>query len=144
MRTSIFYLMLAGAVWSAALWAVLAFDQDAPAPRQAEVDVVVPAAQATATVEPPSQPVAASSAVRAEPSRRILADSHRPRSMPLADQPPPPANEVPDAFPLSEPHWRDADPQDAWLEPDLQAPVTRESEPLDNPWGGEWSDQGGS
>jgi len=52
--------------------------------------------------------------------------------------------EAPGAFPLSEEHWRDALPEEAGLEEvaayDLM-PV--QPEPPDNPWGGEWGDQGG-
>ncbi|GGO83330.1 hypothetical protein GCM10011348_26840 [Marinobacterium nitratireducens] len=53
--------------------------------------------------------------------------------------------EVPETFPLFEADWRDALPEETGLEPDIDFdPVPLGPEPLDDPWGGEWGDLGGS
>jgi hypothetical protein len=45
----------------------------------------------------------------------------------------------------SEGDWRDALPEEAGLEPDTDFdPVPVWLEPLDDPWGGQWGDQGGN
>ena len=49
--------------------------------------------------------------------------------------------EVPDAFPLAEWAWRDAEADETGLEPFLEDPLVMTPEP--DPWGGEWADQGG-
>ncbi len=53
--------------------------------------------------------------------------------------------EVPETFPLFEADWRDALPEETGLEPDIDFdPVPLGPEPMDDPWGGEWRDLGGS
>jgi len=50
---------------------------------------------------------------------------------------------VPDAFPLGEAQWRDAEADEAGLEPFIAAPLALDAESLDAAWGGRWTDRGG-
>ncbi len=70
---------------------------------------------------------------------------HVPRPLATrASRPEPAEIEIPDAFPLAEWQWHDADADDWGLEPFTEEdPFVLEPEALDDPWGGEWTDRGG-
>ncbi len=50
---------------------------------------------------------------------------------------------VPDTFPLDEAQWRDAEADDAGLEPLMAEPLALDAESFDAAWGGQWTDRGG-
>jgi hypothetical protein len=101
------------------------------------------AAQPTHTGAPPPAPAISSSPSSRKSGPRDAQTApgrHGPRLPDLAR-----AVEAPGAFPLSEGDWRDALPEEAGLEPDTDFdPVPVWLEPLDDPWGGQWGDQGGN
>ena len=51
--------------------------------------------------------------------------------------------DMPEAFPLNESEWRDADAEEAGLEPYLEAPITMDGDRFEDLWGGDWKDLGG-
>ncbi|MBK1718371.1 hypothetical protein [Thiocystis violacea] len=58
-------------------------------------------------------------------------------------RPEPEVTEIPESFPLDEWAWRDAEADEAGLEPFLEDPTALSAEPSADPWGGAWTDQGG-
>lgn len=141
--------------WLVFMWALSVTDEEllatVPAPKPRTVtpepqamaalaritDEAVPADRLVAPVQLPTPALRGGWAAVGE-SRGY--DLRRNPQMPAMAQ----AVEVPGDFPLSEQHWRDAPPEDAGLEPTgADDPLLERREPPDDPWGGEWGDQGG-
>ena len=135
-------------VWSGFLWALSISDEERLSPESGPISQA-PASASPRTVE--SHPGAQ---IRSWPAVQVkspasgawqqrVAGTESTHHETVREEPQDQEAEVPGAFPPDEQYWNDELPEEAGLEPIAAQPMPLRPEPLDNPWGGEWGDQGG-
>lgn len=148
MRTLLFAIALFAVLWAIAFWTIMTPDEGGSEPLRVELAPIGTTAQpelpgprsteAQSTTAPRMTAAALDSRAALRSWAAGAGAAGAAREAPPADAAPP------DAFPLSEWQWRDADPDETWLEPFVEEAGRPESDPFEDPWGGAWSDRGGA